>query len=129
MPMATTLCLMTTLARGQQAGSLAQPSLTKEASLTQTGSALTRMITLREAVGLALKNNHVVRIAGHEVEANQHAKDVAKSAYFPSVKNDSSVIHVTDTQFIEIPAGGSVPSGARSSLSRHSSSIKVRRPS
>src|SRR5262245_11889308 len=110
---ATTLCLVTTtLARGQQTGSLIQTSLTQTESLTQADSTLPRMITLREAVDLALKNNHVVRIAGHEVEANRHAKDVAKSAYFPSVRNDSSIVHVTNTQLIEIPAGefGSVGS-------------------
>src|SRR5262249_17534414 len=29
----------------------------------------------------------------------------AKSEYFPSIRNDSSFFHVTDTQLIEIPAG------------------------
>jgi len=76
-PTVPAVVVTTTLARGQQAGSLIQTSLPQTESPTQTGSALPRMITLREAVDLALKNNHVVRIAGHEVEANQHAKDVA----------------------------------------------------
>jgi len=64
-----------------------------------------RHITLDEAVQLALKHNHVVRIAGYKVEEKQHAKDVARSAYFPILRNDSTVLNVTDTQFIGIPAG------------------------
>ncbi len=68
-------------------------------------AATPRHITLREAVQLALKHNHYVRIAQFQVEAKQHAKDVAKSAYFPSIKNESRLFEVTDTQFIQIPAG------------------------
>jgi outer membrane protein TolC len=64
-----------------------------------------RHITLHEAVQLALKHNHVVRIAGYMVEEKQHAKEVAKSAYFPSIRNDSNFLHVTDTQLIELFSG------------------------
>lgn len=64
-----------------------------------------RHITLQEAVELALKNNHLVRIAGLQVEEKQHAKEVAKSAYFPTIRNDSSFVHLTDTQLIQIDAG------------------------
>src|SRR5467141_1886845 len=71
----------------------------------QTDSTAQRIINLHQAVELALKHNHLVRIAGFKVEENQHAKEVARSAYFPVVKNDSMFLHVTDTQFIDIPAG------------------------
>src|SRR5882757_5130681 len=64
-----------------------------------------RHITLQEAVQLALRHNHVVRIAGFQVEEKQHAKDVARSSYFPTLRNDSSVRNLTDTEFIAIPAG------------------------
>jgi len=64
-----------------------------------------RPITLDEAVQLALKHNHIVRIAAYKVEEKQHAKDIARSAYFPILRNDSNVLRVTDTQFIGIPAG------------------------
>lgn len=64
-----------------------------------------RHITLQEAVELALKHNHDIRIAGYTVDEKQHAKEVAKSYYFPSIRNDSSFIHLTNTQLIEIPAG------------------------
>src|SRR5437899_1108035 len=72
----------------------------------QTASISPRVITLREAVELALKHNHVVRIAEFKIDEKQHAKEVARSAYFPLVRNDSALAHVTDTQFIAIPAGG-----------------------
>jgi outer membrane protein TolC len=64
-----------------------------------------RHITLQEAVQLALKRNHNVHIAKYKVEEKQHAKEVAKSAYFPTIRNDSTLVNVTDTQLVEIPAG------------------------
>lgn len=64
-----------------------------------------RHITLPEAVQLALKHNHEVRISGFKVDEMQDAKDVAKSAYFPSIRNESRVLRVTDTQFIDITRG------------------------
>jgi outer membrane protein len=72
----------------------------------ETGNAVpARHVTLAEAVQLALKHNHDVRIAGYAVEEKKHAKEVAKSSYFPSIRNDSNFIHVTDTELIEIKAG------------------------
>jgi outer membrane protein TolC len=65
-----------------------------------------RRITLPEAVEMALERSHVVRLAQLAVDEKDRAKDVAKSGYFPKVRNDTTVIHLTDTQLIEIPAGG-----------------------
>src|SRR5271156_4864018 len=65
-----------------------------------------RHITLPEAVQLAFRHNHDIRIAGYTVEQKQHAKEVAKSSYFPSIRNDSNFLHATDTELIEIKAGG-----------------------
>jgi len=49
-----------------------------------TGStASSRHISLREAVQLALKHNHNVRIAGYAVDEKQHAKEAAKGFLFP----------------------------------------------
>jgi outer membrane protein TolC len=64
-----------------------------------------RQITLQEAVQLALKHNHDIRIAGYAVEEKEHAKQVAKSSYFPSIRNDSNFMHATDTQLIQIKGG------------------------
>jgi outer membrane protein TolC len=95
--MAALSCLVSTIALGQP-----------------TGSAAPRVITLREAVELALQHNHVVRLAALKVEEYEHEKEAARSAYFPTVRNDSSLVRVTDSQLIEIPAGGL--GGAGSSL-------------
>jgi outer membrane protein TolC len=64
-----------------------------------------RQITLQEAVQLALKHNHDIRIAGYMVEEKERVKQVAKSAYFPSIRNDSSFMRVTDTELIQIKSG------------------------
>ena len=80
----------------------------------EVASAQPHHLRLGEAVQLALKHNHMVRIASFKVEEDQHAKELARSAYLPALRNDTSFAHVTDTQFIEIPAGsfGSVGSYA-----------------
>ena len=72
----------------------------------ERGAAVPRVITLREALDLASQNNHRVRMSRLAVDEKQRAKDVARSAYFPTVRADSSFMHVTDTQLVEIPAGG-----------------------
>jgi outer membrane protein TolC len=64
-----------------------------------------RHMTLQEAVQLALKHNHDIRIAGYTVEEKEHAKQGEKSQYFPSIRNDSNFMHVTDTELIQIRAG------------------------
>ena len=79
----------------------AAPSFAGEPGNTATA----RHITLHEAVQLALQHNHTVRIAEYKVEEKQHAKEVAKSAYFPNIRNDSNFVHLTDTQLVEISAG------------------------
>ena len=71
----------------------------------QTESPVPQKINLKDAVELALKHNHIVRIAALHVEEQQHAKEVARSAYLPTIKNESTFAHLTDTQFIAIPAG------------------------
>ena len=69
-------------------------------------SNVARRLNLHHAVELALRHNHGVRIAAFHVEEEQHAKEVARSAYLPTIRNDSMFAHATDTQFIAIPAGG-----------------------
>ena len=82
--------LYSSLAFAQQAADTASP----------------RQITLTEAVQLALKHNHSVRIAELEVQQKRDAKAAARSEYLPTIQNESMALRVTDTQFIEIPAGG-----------------------
>ena len=76
-------------------------------------AAPSRRITLQEAVQLALKHNHNVRIAQFGVDEKQHAKEAAKGSYFPSIRNDSTFMRLTDTQLIQIREGSlSAPGGA-----------------
>lgn len=65
----------------------------------------TRHITLHEAVQLALQHNHAIHIAEYKVQEKQHAKEVAKSAYFPTIRNESNFLRLTDTQLIQINQG------------------------
>src|SRR5580704_5185769 len=71
-----------------------------------------RLITLPEALDLASQNNHRVRLARLAVDEKQHARDVARSGYFPVVRADSSFMHVTDTQLVDIPTGSLVAAGS-----------------
>ncbi len=71
----------------------------------ESKTAAQRSITLDEAVQLALKNNHLVRIAALRVKESEHAKDAVRSSYFPNLKNDTNIVRVSDTQFIAIPKG------------------------
>src|SRR6266852_7393181 len=64
-----------------------------------------RHLTLTEAVHLAISQNHVLKIARLRVVENQQKKVGERSAYFPSITNQSNVLHVTDLQTIGIPAG------------------------
>src|ERR1700675_5220153 len=76
------------------------------AAAQETGNtAPPRHITLPQAVQLALQHNHDIRIAGYAVDEKQQAKQVAKSSYFPSIRNDSNFLHVTDTELIQIRSG------------------------
>jgi outer membrane protein TolC len=72
----------------------------------QPEAATARRITLSEAVDLALAHNHGIRLAQLSVDEKDRAKDVAKSDYFPQVRNETTLLHLTDTQLVEIPAGG-----------------------
>lgn len=80
-------------------------SLSSFALAQQPESNAQHHLNLHEAVELALRHNHSVRIAALHVEEEQHAKEVARSAYLPTLRNDSEFAHLTDTEFIGIPAG------------------------
>jgi outer membrane protein TolC len=91
------------------------------AGAQETKAGAPRPITLEEAVQLALKHNHLVRISQFTVQEKQHAKDIARSGYFPIMKNATSLEKITDTEFIGIPAGslgdiGGTPIPARTAI-------------
>jgi len=64
-----------------------------------------RHLTLTEAVHLAISQNRALKIARLKVAENQQKKAGDRSSYFPSLKNESNILHVTDLQNISIPAG------------------------
>src|SRR5258708_388034 len=74
--------------------------------LPQTGLAQTRHITLQEAIHLGVNQNHALKIARLKVEENQEKKAGERSSYFPSLTNQSNLLHVTDLETVAIPAGG-----------------------
>jgi hypothetical protein len=64
-----------------------------------------RHLTLNEAVQLALAQNHALKIARLKVIENEQKKAGQHSAYFPTIKNESNILHVTELEGIAIPAG------------------------
>ena len=63
-------------------------------------------LTLTDAVHLAISQNRTLKIARLKIIENQHRKAGERSAYFPAITNESNALHITDLQFVEIPAGG-----------------------
>jgi outer membrane protein TolC len=64
-----------------------------------------RHLTLTEAVHLAISQNRSLKIARLKVTEYEQKKAGRHSAYFPSLKNESNILHVTDLQNISVPAG------------------------
>ena len=62
-----------------------------------------KRLTMTEAVDLALQQNRMVKIARLQVQENQEKKAAAKSLYFPTLKNQSNVLHISELQNITIP--------------------------
>jgi outer membrane protein TolC len=80
--------------------------------VAQQSSPTPMRLTLGQAIDLALKQNHSVRLSSLSVEQMQSKKDEARSNYLPQMKASGSTLHVTELAGIEIPAGafGSYPS-------------------
>ena len=64
-----------------------------------------RRLTLTEAVHLAISQNRALKIARLKVTENEQKKAGERSAYFPSITNQSNVMRITELQNIGIPAG------------------------
>ncbi len=77
--------------------------LLPSAMRAQTGPQVS--LTLSEAIDLALKQNRSLRLAKLSVIDSEHRKAIARSAYFPKITNQSSILHVTELAGIDIPAG------------------------
>jgi outer membrane protein TolC len=72
----------------------------------QTGLAEVRHLALQDAVHLAINQNRALKIARLKVDENQQKKAGERSSYFPSLTNQSNLLHVTDLETVAIPAGG-----------------------
>ena len=70
-----------------------------------------KLLTLNEAVRLAISQNRDLKIARLRVTENQEKKAQARASYFPELKNHSSFVHLTALESLDIPAGafGLVP--------------------
>jgi outer membrane protein TolC len=70
-----------------------------------------KRLTMTEAVDLALKQNRMVKIARVQVQENQEKKAAAKSLYFPTLKNESNILHISQLENINIPTAsfGTIP--------------------
>ena len=68
-------------------------------------------LTLQQAIDLALRQNRNVKLAQLGVVENEQKKSIAHSGYLPNIKNESTIIHVTDLQQLVIPGGslGTLP--------------------
>ena len=80
-------------------------------SVAQQSSANPMQLTLEQAINLALKQNHSVHLRSLSVEQMQSKKDEARSNYLPQLKASGNVLHITELEGVEFPAGafGSYP--------------------
>jgi len=62
-------------------------------------------LTLSQAIDLALKQNRDLKLAQLAVVDSEHKKQIARSDYYPHIKNSSAILHVTDLAGVDIPAG------------------------
>ena len=68
-------------------------------------------LTLSEAVEIALKQNATINIGRAKVEESDQKILTARSQYFPQLSNSSKFVSLSDTNFVNVPAGslGNVP--------------------
>ncbi len=81
-------------------------------AVAQPSSPVAKRLTLDQAIDLALKQNHSIRLRTLSVDQMQSKKDEARSNYLPQIKATGSILHITELEGVAIPAGafGSFPS-------------------
>ena len=62
-------------------------------------------LTLPQAIDLALKQNRSIKLAQLAVVENEQKKKIAQADYFPRLKNESTIVHITELQQVVIPVG------------------------
>jgi len=73
--------------------------------------AVTRKISMPEAVDLARRQNAALKIARARVRERQERIASARSDYYPQISNETTAAALSDTQLITVPAGslGTIP--------------------
>ena len=77
--------------------------IASRAAQAQTGAPMP--LTLAQAIDLALTQNRSLKLARLAVTDSEHKKEIARSDYFPHIKNESSLLHLTELAGVKIPAG------------------------
>jgi outer membrane protein TolC len=62
-------------------------------------------LTLPAAVQMALQHNRHIMLAHLAVTDSEAQKKLAESHYYPILKNQSAVLHITELEGVKIPAG------------------------
>jgi outer membrane protein TolC len=62
-------------------------------------------LTLPQAIDLALKQNRSLKLGRFDVVDSEQKKKIAQACYFPRVKNESTVLHITALEQLVIPEG------------------------
>jgi outer membrane protein TolC len=90
---------------------LAQQS--KAAAPAEVASAATMRLTLPRAVEMALAHNRHIELAHLAVTDSEAQKRLAESHFYPTIKNQSAVLHITELEGVRIPTGaiGETPTG------------------
>src|SRR5262249_16584498 len=70
-----------------------------------------KRLTMAEAVDLAFQQNRVEKSARLQVQEDQQKKARARSLYYPTLKNESNLLHISELQNILIPTAsfGTIP--------------------
>ena len=64
-----------------------------------------RKLSLKEAVELAISQNHSLRIARLKIVENEQKKAGERASYFPAIKDHANANDTTGVDHIVIPAG------------------------
>jgi outer membrane protein TolC len=71
----------------------------------QLSSAAGVHLTLASAVELAIAHNRRILLAHLVVKDSEAQKRLAESHFYPTIKNESAVLHITELEGVRIPAG------------------------
>jgi outer membrane protein TolC len=76
-----------------------------QAGIASAQNSAVMQLTLPQAIDLALKQNRSVKLAQLAVVENEEKKKIANADFFPRLKNESTISHITELQQLVIPAG------------------------